>query len=250
MEEEKFYDNIHKALENLPENFNILEEQIEVEIQMKYFEFAKKVREKDIADECFGKRDLLFSPDTDEEQKKEILSAIAGLDEVKAYRTIEKFVNESEGEIKQWAILALQESRMLLQSSLLDEQQVFISTGLGGKGKMLRYFVVFINNNEHELLTNTQQKLVKDELIYEIKGNGGVFESIDFMEGFSSFLVMLPLKVDIKKVFQNVIDECNQYGDFLNEDMIVTNVKVMSRSEIIQLLHQNRSKKSDGLEEE
>ena len=77
-----------------------------------------------------------------------------------------------------------------------------------------------------------------------------MFESIDFMEGFSSFLVMLPLTVDIKKVFQNVIEECNQYGDFLNEDMIVTNVKVMSRSEIIQLLHQNRSKKSDGLEEE
>jgi len=238
-----------KIFKNLPENFNILEEQIEVEIQMKYFEFAKKVREKDIADECFEKRDVLFTLNADDEQKKEILSAIAGLDEVKAYRTIEKFVNESEGEIKQWAILALQESRMLLQSSLLNEQQVFISTGLGGKGKMLRYFVVFINKNEHELLTNTQRKLVKDELIYEIKGNGGEFESIDFMEGFSSFLVMLPLTVDIKKVFQNVIDECNQYGDFLNEDMIVTNVKVMSRSEIIQLLHQSRSKKSDGLEE-
>lgn len=250
MEEEQFYDNIQKALENLPENFNILEEQIEVEIQMKYFEFAKKVRDKDIADECFEDREGLFSPEINIERKKEILSAIAGLDEVKAYRTIERFVDESEGEIKQWGILALQESRMLLQSSLLDEQQVFISTGLGGKGKMLRYFVVFINNIEHEMLSDIQQKLVKDELIYEVKGKAGEFESMDFMEGFSSALVMLPLVVDIKKVFQNVIDECNQYGNFLNEDMIVTNVKVMSRGEIIQLLHQSKSKKPDELEEE
>ncbi|MDB4582062.1 hypothetical protein N9164_02820 [Draconibacterium sp.] len=249
MEEEQFYDNIQKALENLPENFNILEEQIEVEIQMKYFEFAKKVRDKDIADECFEDRESLFSPEISMERKKEILASIAGLDEVKAYRTIEKFVDKSDGEIKQWGILALQESRMLLQSSLLDEQQVFISTGLGGKGRMLRYFVVFINNVEHEMLSNIQQKLVKDELIYEVKGNAGEFESMDFMEGFSSALVMLPLMVDIKKVFQNVIDECNQYGNFLNEDMIVTNVKVMSRGEIIQLLHQSKSKKPDELEE-
>src|SRR5210317_1873657 len=103
MEEEQFYDNIQKALENLPENFNILEERIEVEIQMKYFEFAKKVRERDIADECFENREDLFSPEVGFERKKEILSAIAGLDEVKAYRTIEKFVGENEGEIKQWA---------------------------------------------------------------------------------------------------------------------------------------------------
>jgi hypothetical protein len=250
MEEEQFYDNIQKALENLPDNFNILEEQIEVEIQMKYFEFARKVRERDIADECFEDRKSLFSPEVSFERKKEILAAIAGLDEVKAYRAIERFVNETEGEIKQWAILALQESRMLLQSSLLDEQQVFISTGLGGKGKMLRYFVVFINNREHEMLTNTQQKLLKNELIYEIDKSDGEFESMDFMEGFSSSLVMLPLMIDIKKVFQNVIDECNQYGNFLNEDMIVTNVKVMSRGEIIQLLHQSKSKKNNELEGE
>ncbi len=249
MEEENFYNNIQKALENLPDNFSILEERIEIEVQMKYFEFAKKVRKTDVLKECFANREELFSDEVDVDRKKEILSVIANLDEVKAYRTIEKFVKESDGELNQWGILALQESRMLLQSSLLDEQQIFISTGLGGKGKMLRYYVVFINQNRNELLSATQQKLVKDELIYEIKGNEGEFESIDFMEGFSTALVMLPLKADIKNVFQNVVDECNQYGNFLHEDMIVTNVKVMSRSEIIQLLHQNKNQKFDELEE-
>lgn len=250
MEEEQFYNNIQKALEDLPENFSILEERIEIEVQMKYFEFSKKVREVDISENCFTNRNELFLTEISVERKKEILSAIANLDDVKAYRTIEKFVEQSEGEIRKWAVLALQESRMLIQSSLLDEQQIFISTGLGGKGKMLRYYVVFINRNQNELLKNMQQKLVKDELIFEINGNEGEFESMDFMEGFSTALVMLPLQADIRKVFQNVVDECNQYGDFLNEDMIVTNVKIMSRSDIIQLLHQNKNQVFDELEEE
>lgn len=248
MEEDQFYDNIQKALENIPENFSILEERIEVEIQMKYFEFAKKIRSSESSEDLFECREELFDEEVDEERKKEILVSIANLDEVKAYRTIEKFVAENESDIKQWAILAMQESRMLLQSSLLDEQQVFISTGLGGRGQMLRYNVVFINKHQDELLNKTQQKLVKDELAYEIKGSEGEFETIDFMEGFSTALVMLPLRTDIKRVFQKVVDECNQYGNFLNENMIVTNVKVMSRSEIIQFLHQNEN--PDELENE
>ena len=249
MKEEQFYKNIQNALENLPENFSVLEEQIEIEVQMKYFEFSKIIRDKNISSECFENREQLFNSEVDAERKKEILSAIATVDDVKAYRTIETFVKEGNGDLKKWAILAFQESRMLIQSSLLDEQQVFISTGLGGKGKKLRYYVVFINNNQSEILNKTQQKLLREELIYELNGSEGEFELMDFMEGFSTALVMLPLHSDIKKVFQNVIDECNQYGNFLNDDMIVTNVKVMSRGEIIQLLNQNKNQDFDVLDE-
>ncbi len=102
--------------------------------------------------------------------------------------------------LKQWAILALQENRMLLQSSLLDEQQVFISTGLEGKDKnyvILLYLLIGIERN----LSDTQRKLLKNELIFELKKNEGEFEMIDFMEGFSTALVMLPLQADLKKFF-------------------------------------------------
>lgn len=250
MEEDKFYRNIQKALEDLPENFSILEEQIDIGIQMKYFEYTKEVRDKSSAGECFNEREQLFDDGVSDERKKEILAAIAVWDDVKAYRTLEKFVKEAKGELKQWGVLALQESRMLMHSSLLDEQQVFISTGLGGKGQKLRYFVVFINRNRETMLDATQQKLLKDEVIFELKKHDGEFESMDFMEGFSSALVMLPLRVEIRQVFQNVIDECNQYGNFLQEDIVITNVKIMSRSEIIQLIHQNKNTDFDELEDE
>jgi hypothetical protein len=249
MEEKHFYHQIQRVLDSLPENFSILEEQIDIDIQIKYFETANKIRQKANAEEYFEKRDELFLPDVDLERKREIFLALAAMDNVKAFRTIEKFVAIAEGEIKQWAVLALQESRMLIQSSLLEEQQVFISTGLGGKGQKLRYYVVFINKKQSEILTGTQQKLLKDELIYELNQNGGEFESMDFSEGFSTVLVMLPLQTDLKKLFRNIIDECNQYGDFLDDDMIVTNVKVMSRNEIIEMLKQSKEQDFDDFEE-
>jgi hypothetical protein len=50
-------------------------------------------------------------------------------------------------------------------------------------------------------------------------------------------------------MFRNIIDECNQYGDFLDDDMIVTNVKVMSRNEIIEMLKQSKEQDFDDFEE-
>ena len=250
MEEEIFYNNIQKALENLPDNFNILEEQIDMEVQMQYFEFSQNNRSTLLSEECFQNREQLFCPETEMERKKEILSAIAAVDDVVAYRTIEKFLENENGELKQWAVLAFQESRMLLQSSLLDEQQVFISTGLGGKGRKLRYFTVFINQEGDKILNATQRKLLKEELIFELKKHDGEFEVIDFMEGFSTAQIMLPLKADIKQVFRAIIDECNQYGHFLKDDFVVTNVKVLSQEEIIRMLNQNKKNDYDELEEE
>jgi hypothetical protein len=249
MEEKQFYHNIQKVLDDLPDNFSILEEQIDIEVQMKYFELAKQVRSKNLVTEYLENKEQLFLPELSDEKKREILLTIAAIDDVKAFRTIEKFVGVAEGEIKQWAVLALQESRMLIQSSLLDEQQVFISTGLGGKGQKLRYYVVFINKKQQNILNATQQKLLKDELIFELNQNEGEFESMDFSEGFSTVLVMLPLQSDLKKIFRNIIEECNQYGDFLDDDMIVTNVRVMSRSEILEMVKQNRNQDFDDFTE-
>lgn len=250
MKEKQFYQNIQKVLDDLPDNFSILEEQIDIELQMKYFELAQEVRSRNLSAECFENREQLYSPDVSTERKREILLSIATIDDVKAFRTIEKFVGLAEGELKQWAILAFQESRMLIQSSLLEEQLVFISTGLGGKGQKLRYYVVFINKNRNLILNSTQQKLLKDEVVFELNQSEGEFESMDFSEGFSTVLVMLPLQSDLKKIFRSIIDECNQYGDFLDDDMIVTNVKVMSRNEILEMLKQNKENEFEQLEEE
>lgn len=246
---EKIYKDIHKIFNELPGDFNILEEQIDLEVQMKYFEQSKKLREEPEERDYLADAGQLFMPEVSDDAKKELLIGLAGTDDVKAYRQIESFLKETGPELRSWAVLAFQENRMLIQTSLLDEQQFFISTGLGGKNKKLRYYVVFINRDRQQLLSPVQQKLVRNELILELRNHDGEFESIDFSEGFSTSLVLFPLAVDIQHVFRKVVGECNQYGDFLEEDMIITNVKVLSRNEIIDIINKKNDTASPEEEE-
>lgn len=248
MDDESLYRKIQDALNEIPGNFNILEEQIDIQLQMEYFEFVKKFREGPFMEEFLGDEQSLKDPNADLNTRKKILAALASVSDVEAFRTIERYLKHPDPELKDWAILALQESRMLLQSSLLEEQQVFISTGLGGKGQKLRYFLVFINQSGGEL-SAMQKKLLQDELTYAVEKNDGEVEEFNHMIDFNTAMVVLPVKAMLKDVFKGVIEECNQYGNFLTEDMVITNVKRLSPYEILELLNDMHTGNASSEEE-
>lgn len=249
MDEEFLYKRIQEALENIPENFNILEEQIDVQLQMEYFEFSRKFREDEDINLYMDQSEQLNNSKLDIETRKKVLVALASSSEVESFRTIEHYLKDPDPMLKDWAILALQESRMLMQSALLDEQQVFISTGLGGKGQKLRYFVVFLHDSGGEL-SEMQKKLVNDELKYALDQNEGELEELSSMIDFTTALVILPIKAPLKDIFREIIDECNQYGNFLQDDMVITNVKRLNPFEIVELLNQQRLAGDDELHDD
>jgi hypothetical protein len=246
MDDDQIYRRVREALDNIPDNFSVLEEQIDVRLQMEYFEFAKKIRESEDIGLLIENSDILFRRGIKNVEKKKVLSALASSGEVESFRKIERYLQKPDPGLKDWAVLALQEGRMLLHTALLDEQQVFISTGLGGKGRKLRYFVVFMNSLGNSL-TPIQSKLLHGELKYTMEKNDGELEEYREMIDYTTALVILPLKAPLREIFRGIIEECNQYGNFLKEDMVITNVKRLNPPEIVEILNQQRNRE-DGPE--
>jgi len=150
---------------------------------------------------------------------------------VESYRILEKFLNGNQGGFNAWAILALQENRMLLESVLLDESHVFISTGLGGKGEKLRYFIVLFGKDKTDF-TDLQKKIIRNELEICLKKYNSEMEELNFSGYLANLMAIIPMKVIIKQIFDEAISECNEYGNFLLSNFIITNVKELSFDEI------------------
>lgn len=240
MEEENIYRKIQEAISSLPENFSILEEQIDVELQMEYFNYGRELRAGFTEEMIMDHKSDLFDPEIPLDEKKNLLVLLASQEKVEAFRTIEKYAKNPDPELRNWSILAMQESRMLIQSSLMDEQQVYISTGLGGKDKKLRYFVVFIANENISEFSVTQKKLIRNEMEFSFKKNEGELEEFEAEENLAVAILLLPVKCDIQNVFNSIITECNQYGNFVRPDIIITNVKRMSIDEIKQFINRDK----------
>lgn len=228
---ENIYTKITELLGHKPQSFSILEEQIDPDVQMEYFEFSRSLDHSDDSRALQEKEELLYNPTTDKSIKKEVLARLAFSDEIEAYRILQAYVHQADKELYDWAILAMQECRVLIESKLLDENQVVISTGLGGKGFKLRYFIVLLlrPNKRMSLL---REKIISNEteIIFRIHAIDA--ESLRFASHFVTLLVMIPLDVTIKTVFDEIIASCNYFGDFLQEEFIVTNVRILTDNEI------------------
>ena len=57
---ENIYSKIQEILGKIPENFSILEEEIDVDLQMEYFEFSKAQKEGLNKEEVLKNKDELF----------------------------------------------------------------------------------------------------------------------------------------------------------------------------------------------
>ncbi len=232
-------DNIHDKLQELlgknSGNFSILQRQIDVDLQMKYFDLSKKVKEDIHAETVIADAGKLFDDMTSEEEKKELLAKLASIEEVNAFRIIEQFYADAPDSMVEWTALAYQESKMLIESRILDQNQVLISTGLGGKGEKLRYFVVLLGRSDRNL-TNIQKKVIESEFDYILKKHDSEIEDVSFSESMASIKAVIPMKEPVKAVFEEALAECNNYGDFLEDNFIITNVKELSFNEIKDFL--------------
>ncbi len=237
MDNENVYKKIQEFFGNLEDNFSLLEEPVDVAVQMKYFETSGKTRGTITEEEVLARKNELFDPEISIENKQTLLSQMAGIPNTEIFRAIEAYAKEPDTSLKEWTQLALQENRLLLESHLLDRRQVFISTGLGGKGHKLRYFVVLINKDGG--LKPFQQKIVHDEMEYALQKYNSELEKLDFLNLYTTMRVVVPISSDLAKLFREGIDECNQFGDFLSSDFIVTNMKELNEEEIKEALDSN-----------
>ncbi|MFO7880220.1 MAG: hypothetical protein ACQES0_09640 [Bacteroidota bacterium] len=245
------YEKLQQLLKEKRDNFRVMEKQVDIDVQMKYFDAAKDIKENlpDAETVLSEAREKLNDPDTDTEEKKRILSQLASLEDVKAFRMIEAWLENPDEELADWAYLAYQESLMLMESAFSDEEKVFISSGMGGKDNKLRYFVVFLHGELDSGFNESQKSLIKKELSYQFEKEDAELEENEFQKAYFMFSCLIPIKTNITTMFKKIIGEINQFGNILSDNFLVTNVKKLSVEEIDQFIDREMQQALDELDE-
>jgi len=230
MEDENVQQQLEELLKKAGNNFSILEEQINLDLQMTFFKELKKVSAEDKTTSLNGLIEQLHEAQ-EPEQVKKLLMNLCLYDDPEAFRALEAYLEKAQGELYDYTLLALQQCRMGLENKLLGEYQVFISTGLGGKGQSLRYFLA-LKSHEGEAFSALQRDVLTSEFALQLKAHEGLCEEIFFTNNYATLLILLPLATSVRQVVEEAIFKCNELGTFLSEHFLITNVKQLSWEEI------------------
>ena len=247
-EEGDVFKRFRDSFSKMDGHFHILEQRVPVELQMEYFKYSEQVRKDrakpDLNDMDFTAfRESLSNPESTTDYKKYILSMLATSREVKAYRMLEDYVQHPDEDVSNWAYMALMESRISLESELSDEKQIYISTGLGGKGEKLRFYVLMLSRDRKPFL-EYQRKVIEREFAYFLPKADCEIERLTIGEQYVELVFLIPVRADIKLTLDKVINECNQYGDFLSDIFTITNVKELTQQEVTDIINKNGNSKT------
>ena len=242
MEQIENFDSLNDFLSQMEDNVSIISGNIPVEIQLQYYKFIEKLDKNLNKEEINERADMLFTPEMDIEEKKKLLVQLASFDDVKFFRTIEKYNKQPDPELKHWASMAYNHAKVNLENSFLPEKKILISTGLGGKGSKLRYFVVLLKDNQTSPFTETEKKVVKNEIDIVFKENDVELETLEFNDNYLTLKMLLSLKVPVQSIFLQIISNCNELGRFMSEHFIVTNVKELKHREIQDIIKKENNK--------
>ncbi len=217
------------ALQN-PDNIRIIETSVDSEIQIEFFETLQRIADNEEEYDATALYNELVCKETAVERKKDILALLTSIGEVETYRLLEDYLKVADDEIKTWAFLACQQGRMFLESKLLEESKIYIASGLGGSEHRLRY--VFAFSARKDELSASQKNMVKGEIDYFLKKNDSIIESFEFNEGYSICTALVPIYIDLVDLIQEIVGEINQFGDFLRENVFITNEKSIGASDL------------------
>jgi hypothetical protein len=232
------FKQFNESFMNMDGQVHVLEHQVPVEQQMEYFRFSNKVRQeiKDVENiDIEGYIYELTSSEYTNEYKKKILSILAASKQVKAYRFLENYVHETESELTNWANMALMESRIMLDFEFSGERQIYISTGLGGKGEKLRFYALVVSSLK-DSFAEYQQKIINNEFRFALPKKECDLEKLTISKNYVEILALVPLQINLKNILDEIIAECNQYGNFLREVYAITNVKEFDEREIADII--------------
>ncbi len=213
-EEEK--NKILNLLESIPNEFRVIESQINSESIGEYYELLEKLeidRKPNESKQVEKSNDL-----KSEKPSKELLAILSKIGDVKSYREIEKIIKSKDSEINEFAHVALKFARLNLENQLSDEPIGFISSELGGKGNKLRYYFAIKSDNK---IKKEKESIIVEELRKICKRSDSEFEEI---ENHSNY-VLIKILVSIDFAIGNVIEELINKCPFVDEEYLCTNVE-------------------------
>jgi hypothetical protein len=232
------FEKIYQSLSDLHGNIHILEATIPIERQKAFFSYAeivKNSKDKDGSiDEYIRK---INSESIPLEDKKHAIVFLSVSADIKAFRALERYSQNPQKELNDWTLLALLQARMILENEFSDERQIFISTGLGGKGDKFRFFA-FFKANELKPFSDYQKDLILKEMTYFFKKYHGQIEKIEIKNNYFTLLFLSGFEM-VRDIINNSVEECNKYGNFINNDFVVTNMRIFDGKDIQKELQKN-----------
>ena len=158
---------------------------------------------------------------------------------------LQSYIKHPDPEVADWTAMALMESRLALETELSNEKQIYIATAMGGKGQKMRFSIVLYAKGKEPLLP-FQRQTIEDEVTFQFSHADCEIERLEIKDLYVRLLCLIPIKANVQAIFDQILNGCNEFGDFLQHGFTISNVQEITEEDILHEIErqQNESTKA------
>jgi hypothetical protein len=163
---------------------------------------------------------------TGSDPKKKFVS-LAKDGSIESFRKIERMMEKENlsGEVKDFAVAALNYCRYKIENKLLDIPMDMVSGGLGGTENKMRIYVAVSGKDE---INAEHFALIKIAFEKATKERDSILEKAELHNFYVSLIILCSFDYAIGDIINAGIDQCK----FLQSDYYATNVEIPKDSRI------------------
>jgi len=213
---------------------------IKPSIHEEYIEYHGKININDYDyDKTLEEAEKLFEKDIPWEVKKKLLFLLGEFATPECFQIIKRYLDNEKSTHKEWALLALQELQFHIENELHEDGRDMIMSPVGGKGNMLRYYVV-VSKKEGKQFSNEEKNTLKKTLTRIAKRMQSEAEDFEFNNSYVLIKMLTSVDVASGDVIDALLDECK---DILRYHYFMVNTHKPTEKEIDEYLELEEVKK-------
>lgn len=220
------------------ENIKFSKIAINLETQKDYINFHNQVDSEEYTDKevlVMGKK-LLTDKNHKTKEIKKTLLLLAHLENIQALHIIDRYLTIVPQALKDWVILAYKECLTSLEGELKGEDQMMITTGLGGRNNMMRYYFV-LSSRDKSNFTKNQKEIIEKSLKKVCATKNSEIEKIEFKNNYALIQALTSFNIAVGDFIETSINECNKIGNnFLIFHYLINNTWKPREEEISKYL--------------
>jgi hypothetical protein len=217
------HQNLEEFLNQISGNFTVAEHGVHPDVMQKFIAISNKLGTVQYVEGDVPKlKKKLDSDASSKNLKFRTLAKLASIKGVESFRAIEAYHEVCPDDEKGFVVLALNQSRHLLENDLLDNSTGLIITGLGGRGKKLRYFFLIVLKVDQEL-GHGIRRLLQSEIEEALSTYESDLEQIEFKPAYIATIALVPLSKNLADIIEDITIKCNTIQQIFLENFFVTN---------------------------
>lgn len=217
------HENLEAFLTHISGNFTVAEHGVHPDVMQSFIKISNKLGPNELgAAEVPKLKKKLQSEATSRQVKYRTLAKLSAIKSVDSFRAIEAYYKDCPEDERGFVVLALNQSRHLLENQLLDSSTGLIITGLGGKGKKLRYYFLMVLA-DNQSLGNGIRRLLESEIEEGLQAHESELEQIEFTPSYVATTALVPLSKNLADLIEDLTVRCNAIQPIFLKNFFVTN---------------------------